>query len=105
MNEDLEDLVQRLRDCEHGDCNPIEEEVEESGLSDGQLCYVSLAANNSALLPEWADDSEIPAFFRLPPHWRAAVCRWRGWPEEWAAPLPSEQEVGQWERFRNGRYG
>ena len=97
MNERLDELVQALRDCEQGDCMPYIEHAEET-LSDGELCYVALASGEvEGLLPEWTGYSEIPAFFRLPPHWRVTVCRWRGWPEEWAGANQTcaEREVSR----------
>ncbi|GEM_PF-5532185 len=100
MKERLDELVQALMDCtprdtesgDPGDCAfPTDDACR---LSDGERRYVALASGVETLLSGY--ESAIEAWYALPPHWRAAVCRWRGWPEGWAAPLPSErQDVGE----------
>jgi len=88
----LDELVQALRDCtpgdwaEPGDCAIHTEDA--CRLSDGELRFVALASGIETLLA--SDESAIEAWYYLPPRWRAAVCRWRGWPEEWGEPLTTE---------------
>jgi hypothetical protein len=77
MNERLEALVGRCREAGPAWCAG-----QLHGLSDGERCFVALAAGRYGLLRDPEDPVE--AWHRLPPHWRAEVCAWRGWPEEWA---------------------
>ena len=55
--------------------------------------YVTLAAARYELLAELEDPVEV--WQRLDSRQQAAVCRWRGWPEEWAADSePQTQAEG-----------
>lgn len=75
MSERLSHLVDLLH--AGGDAGVV------AGLSAGERCYVALAAGRYELLPRGYADP-IEAWSRLDAPWRAAVCRARGWPEEWA---------------------
>ena len=75
MNAQLDKRVKDQVSNPDGDPGPV---------STGERCYIALASGCYNLLTDPADP--IEAWFRLPPYYRAAVCRWRGWPKEWADP-------------------
>lgn len=85
MNERLNSVVEGLREDLPG------ASAELAGMSSGEVCYIALAARRYDLLASHVDPLE--AWYRLPPEWRAAVCRWRGWPEEWGGPAREEMEL------------
>ena len=78
----MSELVARMRELDASGAPNIRA-ADIVPLSDGERCFVALASGREALLPE-GYGSAIEAWFRLPPEWRAGVCAWRGWPEEWA---------------------
>ena len=75
MNDRLDNLVQHIRGG--GDSAAI------GPLSTGERCYVALGSDRYDLLSAAYADP-IEAWQRLDTRWRLAVCKWRGWPENYA---------------------
>ena len=78
MRKELDVIVGRVR---RGDAGMAEARREIGTLSAGQRCYIALASGCYDLLPDTFD--AVEAWHRLDSVWQHAVCRWRGWPEDW----------------------